>query len=102
MIRKDLTGWASLLLSCFVLRNLVTKAERKNGNVVCVFLELSYISLWSASRIIGRLRQILQVVSKMARRVIESHHGHLLIMIKSQSLISLDVVIDSYIFIGMY
>ena len=58
--------------------------ERENGNVVCVFLDLSYISLWSASRIIGRLRQILQVVSKMARRVIEGHHGHLLIMIKSQ------------------
>ena len=84
MIRKDLTGWASLLLSCFVLRNLVKKAEREKGNVVCVFLDLSYISLWSASRIIGRLRQILQVVSKMARRVIEGHHSHLLIMIKSQ------------------
>ena len=67
---------------CFLVLFCATWSEREN--VVCVFLDLSYISQWSASRIIGRLRQILQVVSKMARRVIESHHGHLLIMIKSQ------------------
>ena len=67
--------------------------ERENGNVVCVFLDLSYISQWSASRIISWLRQILQVVSKMARRVIESHHGHLLIIIESQSYVLLSKIV---------
>ena len=50
----------------------------------CLGNKLLKLKLKTASRTIGRGRQILQVVSKMVRRVIEGHHSHLLIMIKSQ------------------
>ena len=59
----------------------------------CLGNKLLKLKLKTASRTIGRGRQILQVVSKMARRVIESHHGHLLIMIKSQSYVLLSKIV---------